>query len=87
MPRKKWAHQRPPGRVSNSTAGLRPGYLENEMEQDDNRRPYTDEPGADYADNVAKHSRHYNLPYPQRQALGERLGPNWASILAGCGDQ
>lgn len=40
-----------------------------------------------HADNVAQHSRFYNLSKKERIKAASKLGPNWASILSGMGDQ
>jgi hypothetical protein len=40
-----------------------------------------------WADNVAPHSRHYDAPREDRERLAGMFGPNWASVMAGHGDQ
>lgn len=39
------------------------------------------------ADRVASWSKFSQLPYESRLANAKAYGPNWASILSGCGDQ
>lgn len=40
-----------------------------------------------WCDNVAQHSVYYNMPRNEREKAARMFGPNWASILSGCGDQ
>lgn len=50
-------------------------------------RKRTDEDYRRMADNVSPHVRHHSWTLEQRINAARNFGPNWASILNGCGDQ
>lgn len=37
--------------------------------------------------NVAPHSAHWNSSESDRRKMADKFGPNWASVMAGLGDQ
>ena len=52
-----------------------------------NPKDRTEDDYVRMAGNVAPHVRHYNWTLEQRINAAKSFGPNWASILNGCGDQ
>ncbi len=51
------------------------------------KREYTDTDPKYFCDNVAPHVKQYHWPKQKREEAARALGPNWASILNGFGDQ
>jgi len=53
----------------------------------DDRTMSEEEKDRVHANNYASHTRFSNWTQEQRERAARNLGPNWASVLSGMGDQ